>query len=77
VDDTSKEAFVRRVARNLDLPEALVEKLTAPRPDYRGKGDAWKLVRMPLVDELKEYGLEGRFMSAGWRTALRAIIEDE
>jgi len=55
----------------------LVEKLTAPRADYRGKGDAWKLVRMPLVDELKEYDLEGRFMSAGWRTALRAIIEDE
>jgi hypothetical protein len=72
----SKEDFVRCVAQNLDLPETLVERLTEPRaPDDR-RGEGWKIVRMPWLEELKEFGLEGRFASAGWRTALRAILED-
>jgi len=72
----SKEEFVRRVAQSLDLPEALVERLTEPRaPDDR-RGEGWKIVRMPWLEELQEFGLEGRFASAGWRTALRAILED-
>ena len=72
----SKENFVRRVAQNLDLPEALVERLTEPRAPDDGRGEGWKIVRMPWIEELKEFGLEGRFASAGWRTALRAILED-
>ena len=72
----SKEEFVRRVAQSLDLPVALVERLTEPRaPDDR-RGEGWKIVRMPWIEELQEFGLEGRFASAGWRTALRAILED-
>ena len=72
----SKEDFVRRVAQNLDLPETLVERLTEPRAPEDGRGEGWKIVRMPWLEELKEFGLEGRFASAGWRTALRAILED-
>jgi len=72
----SKEDFIRQVAQNLDLPEALVERMTEPRAADDQCGDGWKLVRMPLVEELKEFGLEGRFASAGWRTALRALLEE-
>ncbi|HEV8717239.1 MAG TPA: hypothetical protein VGX03_31015 [Candidatus Binatia bacterium] len=72
----SKEEFVRRVAQSLDLPEALVERLTEPRAPDDERGEGWKIVRMPWLEELKEFGLEGRFASAGWRTALRAILED-
>ena len=72
----SREEFVRRVAQGLDLPVALVERLTEPRaPDDR-RGEGWKIVRMPWLEELEEFGLAGRFASAGWRTALRAILED-
>jgi hypothetical protein len=72
----SKEDFVRQVAQNLDLPETLVERITEPRAADDTRGDGWKIVRMPLIEELKEFGLEGRFASAGWRTALRAILEE-
>jgi hypothetical protein len=72
----TKEEFVHQVARNLDLPEALVEKMTEPRETNDQRGPSWKIVRMPLPEELKKYGLEERFVSAGWRTALRSIIED-
>lgn len=72
----SKEDFIRGVAQNLDLPEALVERMTEPRAADDPRGEGWKLVRMPLLEELKEFGLEGRFASAGWRTALRAILEE-
>jgi hypothetical protein len=72
----SKEEFIRQVAQNLDLPMALVERITEPRAPGDERGEGWKIVRMPWLEELKEFGLEGRFASAGWRTALRAILED-
>jgi hypothetical protein len=72
----TKEAFVLRVAQSLDLPVPLVEKMTEPRAGGDDKGEGWKVVRMPWPEELKEYGLEGRFASAGWRTALSSIIEE-
>jgi hypothetical protein len=72
----SKEDFIRRVAQNLDLPETLVGRMTEPHAPDDPRGEGWKLVRMPLLEELKEFGLEGRFASAGWRTALRAILEE-
>ena len=72
----SKEDFIRGVGQNLDLPEALVSRMTEPRAADDPRGAGWKLVRMPLLEELKEFGLEGRFASAGWRTALRAILEE-
>jgi len=72
----SKEDFIHDVAQNLDLPEALVERMTEPRAPNDPRGEGWKLVRMPLLEELEEFGLEGRFASAGWRTALRAMLEE-
>jgi hypothetical protein len=72
----SKEAFVLRVAQSLDLPVALVEGMTEPRAGDDQRGEGWKIVRMPWPEELKEYGLEERFASAGWRTALRSIVEE-
>ena len=76
MDRITKEAFIRRVAKSLDLPVPLVEKMTEPRAQGDERGEGWKVVRMPWPEELKEYGLEGRFASAGWRTALRSIIEE-
>ncbi len=72
----TREDFVRRVAQSLDLPVALVERMTEPRAPDDKRGEGWKIVRMPWLEELKEFGLEGRFASAGWRTALCAILED-
>jgi hypothetical protein len=72
----SKEAFVQKIAKNLDLPVPLVEKMTESRAPGDERDGGWKIVRMPWLEELKEYGLEERFASAGWRTALRSIVED-
>jgi hypothetical protein len=72
----SKEAFIQQIARNLDLPPALVDRMTEPRPASDDRNGGWKLVRMPWLEELKEFNLEERFASSGWRTALRSIIED-
>ncbi|MGE0683703.1 MAG: hypothetical protein AB7P69_22735 [Candidatus Binatia bacterium] len=72
----SKDKFVQQIARNLDLPALLVERMTEPRPAGDDRNGGWKLTRMPWPEELKEFGLEARFASAGWRTALRAILED-
>lgn len=72
----SKDVFVQQISRNLDLPAPLVERMTEPRPPGDDHNGGWKLTRMPWPEELKEFGLEERFASAGWRTALRAILED-
>lgn len=72
----SKDEFVQQIARNLDLPVPLVERMTEPRPTGDDRNGGWKLTRLPWPEELKEFGLEARFASAGWRTALRAILED-
>jgi hypothetical protein len=72
----SKDEFVQQIARNLDLPIPLVQRMTEPRPAGDDRNGGWKLTRLPWPEELKEFGLEERFASAGWRTALRAILED-
>lgn len=72
----SKDEFVQQIARNLDLPIPLVQRMTEPRPEGDDRNGGWKLTRMPWLEELQEFGLEERFASAGWRTALRAILED-
>lgn len=72
----SKDTFVQQIARNLDLPPLLVERMTEPRQIGDDRDGGWKLTRLPWPEELKEFGLEERFASAGWRTALRAILED-
>ena len=72
----AKEVFVQQVARNLDLPPALIAKMTEPRPAGDDRNGVWKIVRLPWPEELRECDLKGRFAMAGWRTALRAIIED-
>lgn len=72
----SKDEFVRKIARNLDLPILLVERMTESRQADDDRNGGWKLTRMPWPEELQEFGLEERFASSGWRTALRAILED-
>jgi hypothetical protein len=72
----TKEDFVRQIAKNLDLPEALIERMTEPRPATATREAGWKIVRLPWPEELRMFGLEERFAAVGWRTALRSIIED-
>jgi hypothetical protein len=73
---TSKEEFVLRIAKSLDLPVAVVEKLVVRRDEGDEKDGGWKIARMPSVADLQPYGLEGRLTAAGWRTILRSIVED-
>ena len=73
---TSKDAFVQKVAKGMDLPVALVERLTAPRATGDTQDGGWRLSRMPSMEEIEEFGLGGRFASSGWRTTLRSFIDD-
>jgi hypothetical protein len=72
----SKEEYIRHMAKSLDLPPEVIEKVAAPRAEGDDKDGGWKIARMITVADLKPYGLEGRLASAGWRTILRSIIED-
>jgi len=72
----SKEEYVRHMAKSLDLPPEVIEKITVSRAQGDEKDGGWKIVRMLSVADLQPYGLEGRLTSAGWRTILRSIIED-
>jgi hypothetical protein len=72
----SKEEYVQHMAKSLDLPPEVIEKITAPRRAGDDKDGGWKIARMVTIADLKPYGLEGRLTSAGWRTILRSIIED-
>jgi hypothetical protein len=64
------------MARSLDLPPAVIEKLIAPRAPGDEKDGGWKIVRIPTVADLEPYGLESRFAAPGWRTILRSLVED-
>lgn len=72
----SKEEYVLHMAKSLDLPPAVIEKIIAPRTKGDEQDGGWKVVRMPSVADLKPFGLDDRLASAGWRTILRSIIED-
>lgn len=72
----SKEEFVARLAKGLDMPTALLDAMTDSCPCSSAKCEGWKVTRMPGLDEIKRYGLEQRFAMSGWRTSLSAIIED-
>ena len=72
----SKEEYVLHMAKSLDLPPTVIEKIIAPRAKGDEKDGGWKIVRMLSVADLQPYGLEDRLASAGWRTILRSIIED-
>lgn len=64
------------MAKSLDLPPAVIEKIIGPRQDGDERDGGWKVIRMPSVADLQPYGLESRLTSAGWRTILRSITED-
>jgi hypothetical protein len=72
----SKEEYVQHMAKSLDLPPEVIEKLAAPRRAGDDKDGGWKIARMVTVADLEPYGLEGRLTSAGWRTVLKSIVED-
>jgi hypothetical protein len=72
----SKEEYVQHMAKSLDLPPEVIEKLAAPRRAGDDKDGGWKITRMVTVADLQPYGLEGRLTSAGWRTVLKSIVED-
>ena len=71
-----RDEFIQKIAKGMDLPVALLERLTAPRAPGDTQDGGWRLSRMPRMDEIEEFHLEARFASAGWRTALRSFIED-
>lgn len=73
---TTKDEFVQKVAKGMDLPVALVERLTAPRAAGDSQDGGWRLGRMPSMEEIEEFGLGPRFASSGWRTTLRSFIDD-
>lgn len=72
----SRDEFIQKIAKGMDLPVALLKRLTAPRAAGDTQDGGWRLSRMPRMDEIEEFHLEARFASAGWRTALRSFIED-
>lgn len=72
----SKEEYIQRLAKSLDLPADVIEKITAPRREGDDKDGGWRIARMVTVADLQPYGLESRLTAAGWRTILRSIIED-
>lgn len=72
----SREEYIQHMAKSLDLPPTVIEKIIGPRPAGDDKDGGWKVIRMPTVIDLKPHGLEDRLSSAGWRTILRSIIED-
>ena len=72
----TKDEFIQKMSTGMDLPIALVARLTEARAAGDTQDGGWKLSRMPRMDEIEEFNLGGRFASSGWRTALRSFIED-
>ncbi len=72
----TKDEFIQKIAKGMDLPVALVERLTAARAEGDTQDGGWKLSRMPRMDEIEEFNLGARFASSGWRTTLRSFIDD-
>lgn len=72
----TRDEFIQKVAKGMDLPIPLLERLTQPRAPGDTQDGGWRLSRMPSMDEVEEFHLGSRFASSGWRTALRSFIED-
>ncbi len=72
----TRDEFIQKIAKGMDLPIPLLKRLTQPRPPGDTRDGGWRLARMPSMDEVEEFHLESRFASSGWRTALRSFIED-
>jgi hypothetical protein len=72
----SKEEYIQHMAKSLDLPPGVIEKIIAPRRAGNDKDGGWRIARMVTIADLQPYGLEERLASSGWRTILRSIIED-
>ena len=71
-----KQKFVARLARSLDLPEALVDAMTAECACGSRECEGWRVARLPWPEEIQQYGLEQRVAQAGWRTLLASLIEE-
>ncbi len=72
----SKDAFVDRIARRLDVPAPFIAGLVKPCACGSPQCEGWKVGRAPTADEIWAHGLESRFAMPGWRTALFSIIEE-
>ena len=72
----SKDAFVERIARSLDVPAPFIAGLAKPCECGSVHCEGWKVGRAPMADEIRAHGLESRFAMPGWRTALFSIIEE-
>jgi len=66
----SREEYIQHMAKSLDLPPGVIEKIIAPRKAGDDKDGGWKIVRMPTVADLKPYGLEDR--QGIWQALLRS-----
>jgi hypothetical protein len=72
----SKEEYIQHMAKSLDLPPGVIEKIIAPRRAGDDKDGGWRIAKMVTIADLQPYGLEERLASSGWRTILRSIMED-
>jgi hypothetical protein len=72
----SKEEYVRNIAQSLNLPPALIEKITVQRPEGDERDGGWKIARTITVADLEPYGLADRLAAPGARTVFRSIVED-
>jgi hypothetical protein len=72
----SKEEYVQHMAKSLDLPPAVIEKIVAPREAGNDRDGGWKVVRMVTIADLQPYGLEERLTAPGSRTIFQSIVED-
>ncbi|MBI3247842.1 MAG: hypothetical protein HYZ50_15165 [Deltaproteobacteria bacterium] len=71
-----REEYIRYMAKSLDLPPGVIEKIVAPRREGDDKDGGWRIARMVTLVDLQPYGLGERLTASGWRTILSSIIED-
>lgn len=72
----AREEYIRYMAKSLDLPPGVIEKIVAPRREGDDKDGGWRIARMVTLVDLQPYGLGERLTSSGWRTILSSIVED-
>ena len=73
----TRDEFIQKIAKGMDLPIPLLERLTQPRPPGDTQDGGWRLARMPSMDEVEEFHLESRFASSGWRTSIKEVVDGQ